>query len=418
MVKFRERLSSFLSGEQIVRIGLSLLVIALCWPIENSQAAQPSSEKSATTPPVTKESHPPPRTAAKAMTTPSTITKANPWKLRISGYLLAGYRLTDNDEKLLRLGDSDGFYVSRARLQVKTQIFGFTGVVSFDGSYDRGAAPQDVSPSTRRLFMELRDAYIKYEHKGFYVTVGQDKVPFGMHSTRSTTAEHFINFPLIAVGEDIAFGYQVRGILPARDIGLKLGYNNNFGLLRLHIAAMVFNGNGQNRLANDSDIPAVGTRIDLGISKHFDLGLSFMWNQRRVGTPPNLFDETDLSVGADLAFRFKGFFLEGEFALRQTTFVTTAQKNDLSFGARGDAGYRYNFSNGMGLEVAARFEVFDPSSLFDDDMLIYITPAVSFYYRVWRQHEIAIRVNYTVKLETPARELKNSQFNILLQYRF
>lgn len=344
---------------------------------------------------------------------------ANPFRWGLSGYLLAGYRMTLNDEKLLRLGDSDGFYVSRARLQVKTQLYDFTGIISFDGSFDRRADPLDVSPATRRLFMELRDAFVMYQKRGFFVTAGQDKVPFGMHSTRSTTAEHFINFPLIAVGEDIAFGYQVRSIMPGRDIGLKLGYKNTHGLLRLHIEAMLFNGNGPNRFANDSDIPAVGARIFLGISQYFDIGLSFMWNQRRVGDPPNLFDESDLVFGADLAFRIKGFFLEGEFAARQTDFVTTGQASDFSFGFRGDTGYRYNFANGAGLEVAVRVEMFDPSGLFDDDMLLYITPAVNFFYKIWRNHEIAIRLNYTVKLEmADNRNLSNDQLNLLLQYRF
>lgn len=337
--------------------------------------------------------------------------------LDFSGYILAGYRMTLNDEKLLRLGDSDGFYVSRARLGLQMRAWDFIGVINVDGAFDRRANPWDVSPSTRQVFLELRDAYLGYLHSsGFYVTAGQDKVPFGMHSERAATGEHFINFPLIAVGEDIAFGYQVRAIIPGRDIGVKLGFQRQFGLVGLHVTAMVFNGNGPNRFANDSDIPAVGARFRLDISKYFHIGGSFMWNHRRVGDIPNLFDETDLIVGADLSFRIAGFFLEGEFAARQTSFPTTQQASDFSFGFRADAGYRIR---SIGLEFAVRVEMFDPSSLFNDDMLIYITPGINWYYQIWKQHEIAIRLNYTFKLEMAAnRTLNNDQLNLLLQYRF
>lgn len=339
------------------------------------------------------------------------------WSVDFSGYVLAGYRMTLNDEKLLRLGDSDGFYINRARMSVHTRVWDFHAVISLDGAFDRRADPLDVSPATRRLFVELRDAYLGYVHNsGFYVTAGQDKVPFGIHSDRSTTAEHFINFPLIAVGEDISFGYQVRAIMPGRDIGVKLGFQRKFGLVGLHVAAMVFNGNGPNRFANDSDIPAVGARFRLDISQYFHIGGSFMWNQRRVGDQPNLFDESDLVFGADLSVRIAGFFLEGEFAGRQTTFITTQQASDFSFGFRADVGYRIR---SIGLEFVVRVEMLDPSSLFDDDMLVYITPGINWYYRIWKQHEIAIRLNYTIKLEMAAnRTLNNDQLNLLFQYRF
>lgn len=364
-----------------------------------------------------------PKTPAKSETTQETPTKKKQapkhkmFALDFSGYLLMGFRMTANDPKQLRLGESDGFYVSRARLKVAARIWQFTSVLSLDGAFDRSAEPLDVSPSTRRLFVELRDAFIQYRHpSGFFAQIGQSKVPFGMHADRSTTSEHFILFPLIAVGEDVAFGYQVRGIMPGRDIGLTLGFRRQLGSIDLQFQAMVYNGNGANTFANDSDLPAVAGRISVGIGSFLKIGGSVLWNQRRVGRDPNLFDESDLAFSADLALRVAGFFLEGEFAARNTSYPTTGQNTAFGFGFRVDAGYRIQ---SIGLEFVARFEMYDPTDLFNDDQLMYITPGINWYYRIWKTHEIAVRLSYTIKLEqTPARSLNNDQFNLLVQYHF
>lgn len=339
------------------------------------------------------------------------------WGWGFGGYIMTGYRFNFNDEKLLRLGDSDGFYVSRARMGLKLRVKDFRAVISIDGIFDRRADPFDVSPSTRRLAVELRDAFLNYTHSsGFYISVGQNKVPFSMHADRSATEEKFINFPLIAVGEDIAFGYQVRPIIPGRDIGVLLGFDRTFGLAHFRIEASVFNGNGPNRFGNDSDLPAVATRFFLDIGSYFHIGGSFMFNQRRVGEEPNLFDESDLVFGADIGFKIAGFFLEGGFAARQTTFLTTGQENDFAFGFRGDLGYKIPVIN---LEIVARVEMYDPSSLFDDDMLLYITAGLNWYYRIWRQHQLVLRLNYIAKLElNQNRALNNDQINLMIQYRY
>jgi hypothetical protein len=352
-----------------------------------------------------------------SLAAPEKTKKASPFQTRFGGSLLMGFRYTSNDPSRLRLGDSDGFYVNRARINVEGSLYGFRGVISVDGAFDRQAEPLDVSPAVRRLFVELRDAFISYNHKsGFFAMVGQSKVPFGMHSERGATAEHFIRYPLIAIGEDIAFGDQVRGIMPGRDIGLTLGFRRKFSLVTLSLEAMVYNGNGANTFANDSDLPAVASRLSVGIGSFLKIGASFLWNQRRLGDEPNLFDESEIAFGADIALNIAGFFLEGEFAARSTDFPTTNQQSAFGFGFRADAGYRIK---AIGLEIAVRFEMYDATDLFDDDQLMYITPALTWYYRIWKSHELAIRLNYTIKIEqTEARTLNNDQLNVMFQYRF
>ncbi len=378
------------------------------------EKAKTASKKLAKKKPVKSES---PRGESKGGDKAEDKRKKPPFGIWTSGYFQAGYRMTLNDPKLLRLGDSDGFFVRRARIKINARLWNFALVTSIDGAYDHRSAPLDLSPSTRRLYVELRDAYLLYRNQmGFFFSFGQFKVPFGLHSLRSTADEHFILFPLIEVGEDIAFGYQVRGIVPGRDIGFQAGFSKNFGKIGFYFSGMVYNGNGSNKFGNDSDLPAVSALTYVDILSYVKVGGSFLFNPRKVGKLPNLYDETDIAFNAFLELTIAGFFFEGEFAGRITQFPTTGQADDFAYGFHADAGYRIR---SLGLEFAGRFELYDPSSLFNDDQLIYVTLVLGWYYRIWHRHEIAIRLSYTIKLEqTEARNLNNDQFNLLIQYRY
>ncbi|NUQ64794.1 MAG: hypothetical protein HUU20_20215 [Pirellulales bacterium] len=187
------------------------------------------------------------------------------------------------------------------------------------------------------------------------------------------------------------------------------------GLIGLHLRAMVYNGNGERRFGNDSDLPAVAGRAQVDIGSFLKLGGSVLWNARRVGEEPNLYDEVDLAFGGDISFSFAGFFLEGEFASRTTSFPTVNQPNAFSYGFRADIGYRIPIVN---LEPVVRFELFDPSDQFNNDQLIYITIGLNWYFTFLKDHEIILRASYTIKLEeTPDRTLNNDQFHLLMQYR-
>ncbi|MCB9639292.1 MAG: hypothetical protein H6727_10410 [Myxococcales bacterium] len=338
--------------------------------------------------------------------------------LQLSGFLQTGYRWTMNDPQFLRLGESDGFFLRRARIRMDSQWWKFRAVITIDGALDPRADPMSVSPAQRRFDVAVRDAFLKFVHEGFFVSIGQMRVAFGGLNQISTANQHFGTFPLIDAGEDISFGYPARGIIPGRDIGLSVGYDNRFGLVGIHARAMVYNGNGERRFGNDSDLPAVATRLALDIgpeSFQVKVGGSFLWNSRRVGEEPNLYDEVDLAFGGDLGVYFSGFFLEGEFAGRTTSFPTVNQPNAFSYGFRADVGYRIP---GINLEPVVRFELFDPSDQFNNDQLIYITIGLNWYFTFWKDHELILRASYTIKMEeTPDRTLNNDQFNFLLQYR-
>jgi len=335
--------------------------------------------------------------------------------ISLSGFLQAGYRWTQNDPQFLRLGDSDGFFLRRARIRMDSHWWKFHAVITLDGALDPRADPMSLSPAQRRFDVALRDAFLQFAHEGFFVSFGQMRVSFGRLNQVSTANQHFGLFPLIDAGEDSAFGYPSRGIIPGRDLGLSVGYDNRFGLIGVHLRAMVYNGNGERRFGNDSDLPAVAGRAQVDIGSFLKLGGSILWNARRVGEEPNLYDEVDLAFGGDIGFSFAGFFLEGEFAGRTTSFPTVNQPNAFSYGFRADIGYRIPFVH---LEPVVRFELFDPSDQFNNDQLIYITIGLNWYFTFLKDHEIILRASYTIKLEeTPDRTLNNDQFHLLMQYR-
>ena len=341
----------------------------------------------------------------------------------ISSYIQTGYRMTFNDNsensintRSLRLGESDGFYIERIHLKFKAHWKEWSAIISSDFAKDPGVDPLNVSPAQRKLIVALNDVYIQYKNSnGFFAKFGQLQVPFSLFSERSSQDEHFSQFPLILSGEDIAFGYAVKGISPSRDIGLLLGFEKSFGLVGLSLKAMAFNGNGANHFGNDSDLPAFSGRLGISIGKFLKLGGGVMWNPRRAGELPSLFEENDLLFGGDLIFKISGFFLESSVMMKTTSYPTTKQEDVTSFGFHVDAGYRLASLN---IEPLVRFQIYDPSSQFDDDQLTYITIGINWYHKIWRTHEFMIRASYTIKLEEEQRTLDNDQFDLMLQYRF
>ncbi len=340
-----------------------------------------------------------------------------------SAYFQTGYRMTFNDNsedsintRLLRLGESDGFYIERVHLKFSAQWKEWAAIISTDFAKDPGAKPLNLSPAQRKLIVALNDVFIRYRQEGgFFIQMGQFQVPFSLFSERSSKDEYFSQFPLIVSGEDIAFGYPVKGISPGRDIGLMLGFQKNFGSFGLDLKAMIYNGNGANHFGNDSDMPAFAGRLAFSLGKMLKVAGGALWNPRRAGAPPSLFEEDDLIFDGDLSFKMAGFFLEGSFMMRTTSFPTTKQDDVTSYGFHVDAGYCLKSFH---LQPVVRFQMYDPSSQFDDDQLMYITIGLNWHHKVWKNHVFTLRASYTIKLEEEQRTLDNDQLDIMLQYRF
>ena len=339
-------------------------------------------------------------------------------KFEIGGSMQAGGRFTFNQPDVLRLGESDGFYVRRARITLRGNAGPILGELSVDGAFDNLAGPLTVSPSTRELQVALRDAFIGYgKKKGFFIAIGQMRVPFGVHVDRSTMGEHFIMFPLMVVGENISFGYNAPRIFPGRDIGLNLGYKMLSEGFELTAQAMVYNGNGGNRFGNDSDLPAAALRVNAKISNMIKVGLSGLINPRRAGDVPLLYDETDMAFSFDAGLEVSGFFLEIQAAMMMTSFPSTGQETVTRLGGVLDAGYQIPFMQGT-LEIIVRGEYYDPSDQFDDDHLLYITAGVNWFYYVYKEQRLGLRLNYTHKMElAESRALNNDQINLMVGYQ-
>lgn len=355
--------------------------------------------------------------AARIGKQPASVKKPN---IDFTGFVITGYRYTFNDTTLLRLGDSDGFYMRNARLKVTASVLHFRAVLTMDGSYDFGADSDDVSPSTRMMRFHLRDAYLDYRpSNGLRIRVGQMKIPFGYNYERAAAESHFAAFPLWLSGGDITFEYQSRAAYRRRDIGLSVGFekqlNSMFGL---SANAMVYNGNGENRFANDSDLPAVAARISAKIGPaggwYLSVSGNVMYNPRVTGEQPALYQENDLIFGGDIRFEVAGFFVEAE-GIYRTTDLATVGRQETSLGFHADIGYRIK---SIGLEPVVRFDFYDPSSQLDDDELMYLTIGVNWYYTILGRHTVALRLSYTLKIENEKRTLNNDQVNLQLQYSF
>ena len=336
--------------------------------------------------------------------------------LSFGGYVQAGFRYTANDE-YLRVGESDGFFLRKARLKAAAAYGMFDAVLSMDGAYDRHASPSDVTPADRRLYVDLRDAFLRFKTPcGFFIRAGQFKVPFGSLSMVSSADETFLMNSVTTDGEDPAFGRKAYGMGLGRQLGAAVGYSRKIGTIGLYATAMLMNGNGGNHFGNDSDGLGIAAKLNISVGKLVTIGGGFYFNPRTVGEPPNLLDETDLAFEGDIRLTVAGITLEGEFIMRSRSFPTTGQAKDNGLGVRGELSY---LLKAIMLRPAVRFEMYDPSSLFDDDRLIYITIGLNWYKQLVGRHHIRAYLSYTIKMEEKDHtKLNNDQLNLILQYRF
>jgi hypothetical protein len=135
-----------------------------------------------------------------------------------------------------------------------------------------------------------------------------------------------------------------------------MGQDRNIGLALhsgdIHLGSMasmryelfIGNGNGQNQVVNDNNLPAIfwraefafwgkrgipadsiqpmRARTDGAILPVFGLGLAAQWNPRTTGNPPDLINETDVGTAADLIVALFGIDLEAGLLYIKTTHDT------------------------------------------------------------------------------------------------
>jgi hypothetical protein len=365
------------------------------------------------------------------------------WQVDLSGYLHGAYRWIQQPQNYHLAGRNNGFQLEQARVVFSVAWRRWLSLrISVEGvTEDRLGQSFPGGQITARL----RDAYLTFSPlRALRLTVGQMVTPWDLDSMRSDAELAFISRAVPVEGVQPTEGYTTRGMGTDRTLGLSLhsGFIALPAALTLRYAAMLGNGNGQNQLLSDNNLPALFGRIefaywgkrplppdllgpiyalsDLHRMPVFSLGVAGQWTPRTRGNLPDLIRETDAGVAADLVLSLFGAELQAGVLYLRTTYNTLNAIPDLErFGYWAHArytlprippaitiGYRVaSYAPRAHLSVAAA----TPMEAQYDASLDLLYHTIGVYARPLRDFPLRIGLNYTFAMEQSPNELDNDR---------
>ena len=377
-------------------------------------------------------------------------------ELELSGYLRLGATTiyperffgigvgaSETDTRNPLVGRNDGFMMSDARLNVRSQItddlsirLGFEGALqSFDSDLDQVGS----------LDTGLKDAYFIYRAgETTNITAGRFKPPFDIESLTSDKDRLFVHEALESRGVKQYEGYHadLHGMAYARQLGVMIADDAALamGPMTLGYALAVTNGNPGNDALNDNDLPAGWARLAMSwggkgvrdseegpaamskVRQGGTMGFSALYNRTSSGLAPNRLDDDVLGFGADLRTNYYGVTLEGQFLMIQTSHITAAQSFDeTALGWHASVSYEFL----RGLHFGYRTASYDPRVISDSDSDV---EDVTEFDQV-THHTVAFRYDaesmplffvaeYTHSAEATGREIANDRFEAAVQVNF
>ncbi len=334
-------------------------------------------------------------------------------KLRLSGFMRAGYVFVHDDSTVDYVGRYDGFEMAAARVEISSRPVDKLLVrLSLDLAF--GDAATTGMGGDRVL--AARDVLIEYApFEALVLRVGQFKAPFMAETLGCDADSLFFHRSIVESGLLPPYGYAAQGLGLGRQIGASISSRrldlSGFGL-RYDVG--VFNGNGENQLFNDNDgVMPVG-RVELDYRRLARLGAAVAYNRRTEGARPDLMDESDLSFTVDLALEIHGVQLLAAYAQNHRSFesVSSDQADEIGRGVLAQIAWRHA---GTGLEPAYRFELLDPSDLVEGTRVMQHTIGLN-----WKPSWAPVRayLAYTIRVEEEGRGLSNDGFEIGAQVGF
>ena len=335
-------------------------------------------------------------------------------KLEIGGYAKAGFGYQQADPIVDYIGHSNGFQMAGARLEIIARpVEAAEVVLSVEGALDR---PEDKMGVSGEKLVSLRDAYLKYEFFPFVVvTLGQFKAPFSAEALVSDSDLVFFDRSIATRGLLPPEGYAADGISLDRQVGVSLSSARlAFGPVGLRYALGLFNGNGANRLLNDNqDLTPVG-RLSVDFRDRIAVGFAAYQNPRTVGERPDLLQEKDTALTADLSADIAGVRVLAAYTTRQRDYLTITPQppSDDAWSALAQISWRHE---GTGIEPAYRFALLNPSELAGFEQVTHHTIGLN-----WKPSDKPLRVfaAYTLRREKAERKLTNDGVSLGAQLNF
>ena len=353
------------------------------------------------------------------------------------------FRYTYNDFDTINGTKSNKSEWDAKRIRLIAQGYAYTKDLTYKLEFD----PRVLANASPGNSKGLIESYMNYRLiDEAQIKVGQMKTPFARQELTSDGALQFVDRSIV-----------VDAFKPSYDIGAMLNGKIADGLVYYY--AGVFNGSGQTTLrgagaANDNMFAAriaVNPLGDMAYSEAdlegsekplLSIGANYFMNTLNKtgavldninsnyaassgwlgkGLGGGKFatnDKIDIdSYGVDLAFKWMGLSLQGEYLLGEAESQRTATKNHLM--ARGfyaQAGYMIIPKT---LEVAVRYSYFDPNDSVANDHITEQIGAISYYFN---KHNLKIQGDvgniHTQSSANPTKPTDDMQYRLQAQIIF
>ena len=340
------------------------------------------------------------------------------------GIFRGAYDFVQTDPNVDFVGQNNGFFLDTARIGFEGTSGALTTRLSFEG-----ASAAQLSPNTPEgaLRVSMRDAFVRWDVlPQMSFQLGQAKAPWAREELRGVQDRPFANNAVGFEGVSAGRGYDQPSIAIDRQLGLLVTTVKPFeiGNLRFDYAAMIANGNGRNQLLDDNGKPMLVGRIEAGYLSYFIVGAGAYMNDRRIGTLPNLYDESDVGLVVDALSKIQNLELFASYAQVSTKYPTTAAPDRKQIAWHAQASYRVEWAP-MPFAVGYRIAHFSPfaqgaatlpgGARLSDYDLDHHTLGLRLFHPTL---PMSLYANYTLTLEPAARTLTNDRVTLLAQLTF
>ena len=303
--------------------------------------------------------------------------------LQISGLIQTEY------QGFQQTGVNNAFSLHRARLDVK-------GDIDDNWNYE---VYTEFAGTTKLL-----DAYTTYKIADYLkFTAGQFKVPFSIESLIADSQLEFIDRSQV---DNALAGRQtdVIGNQQGRDLGIQI--NGSFAKIDDHYlfdyTLGVFNGAGYDVTTDNNSHKDIVGRFTVHPVKNLAISGDFYDGQGNYGTPAKNYLRN--RGGFDARYVIGGLSLQAEYDKGTDGII----KRD---GWYGQAAY---FVIPKKLQLAARYDTYDPNKVIATDRTQIYTGGINYFFNSWAK----FTVDYLDRHEETATQIKNNILEAQLQLTF
>ena len=252
--------------------------------------------------------------------------------------------------------------------------------------------------------VKLVDAWTSYKF-GDYLRfqAGQFKIPFSLESLIADSQLEFIDRSQV-VEALVGRSKDVIGNQNARDIGIQINGSfvkpDDFYLFDYSFG--VFNGAGYDVTTDNNNHKDIGGRLSIHPVKNLIVSGNFYNGLANYGTPAK--NQTRNREGIDARYVIGSLSLQAEY----DKGTDGAIKRD---GYYGQAAY---FVIPKKLQLAAKYDNYDPNKKKTTDRAQIYTGGVNYFFNNWTK----ITVDYLDRHEEAATQIKNNILEVQLQLTF